>query len=201
MIGLLGSLGVGRAVFVGTSMGGLITMLAAAQAPQLLAGAVLNDVGPEIDPVGLARILGYAGVAKTAATWAEAAELSRAVNGAAFPDEHGEAFWAAVARRTFRERAPGEIVLDYDPRIARPAPPDAGPPPELWPLFDALSSIPALVIRGELSDVLMASTVAEMRRRKPDLIFASTPRVGHAPFMTEPGAWTALSAFLESAAL
>ncbi len=199
-LALLDRLGVDRAVFVGTSMGGLMTMLAAALAPQRLAGAVLNDVGPEIDPVGVERIRRYAGVAQSAATWDEAADLCRQTHGVSFPRERDGIFWATFARRIFRHEAPGRITLDYDPRIARFVRSDAGPPVDLWPLFNTLAAIPTLVIRGEITDVLMASTVEEMRRRKPDLAVASVPDVGHAPFMTEPPAWGALSAFLRGRA-
>ncbi len=96
----------------------------------------------------------------------------------------------------FRETAPGHLELDYDMEIARAFGADAGAPPDLWPLFDALRSIPTLVVRGEISDLLSASTVDEMRRRKPELEAVSVPDVGHAPFLTEPAAWDALAAFL-----
>lgn len=197
-LGLMDRLGVDRATFVGTSMGGLMTMVTAAQAPQRLAGAVLNDVGPEIDPAGLARIRTYAGVPKTATSWAGAAALIREINGPAFPREADPAFWDTFARRTFREAGPGRIELDYDPGIAGMMSPDesAAPPADLWPLFDALIPIPTLVVRGAITDVLMASTLEEMRRRKPDLKVASVPDVGHAPFLTEPAAWDALRSFL-----
>jgi pimeloyl-ACP methyl ester carboxylesterase len=195
MLGLLDALRIDKAVFIGTSMGGGMTMIAAAQAPDRLAGAVLNDVGPEIDPVGLERIRGYAGVARAAATWAEAAELCRQINGVSFPKED-DAFWLTFARRIFHEEAGGRIALDYDPDIAAGIRPEAGPAADLWPLFDALGPIPTLVIRGDITDVLMASTLDEMRRRKPDLAVAGVPDVGHAPFLTEPEAWAALSGFL-----
>jgi len=200
MLALLDRLAIERAVFIGTSMGGLMTMVAAAQAPQRVAAAVLNDVGPEIDPVGLERIRGYAGVARSAATWPEAAALCRQINGVAFPRERGEAFWMTFARRIFREDAGGRIPLDYDPRIAAGLGPTAGPPADLWSFFDALGRAPTLVVRGEISDVLMASTVDEMRRRRPDLAVASVPNVGHAPFLTEPEAWSALAVFLQDRA-
>jgi pimeloyl-ACP methyl ester carboxylesterase len=194
MAALLDSLEINKAVFVGTSMGGLMTLVAANLAPERLAGAVLNDVGPELDPAGLTRITSYAGAPKSASTWTEAAALARAINGAAFPKETDPAFWDAFARRTFRETAPGRIEPDYDPLVGPPP----GPPPDLWPLFEALKPIPTLVIRGALSDLLAASTVAEMKRRKPDLQTVEVPDVGHAPFMTEPAAWAALRAFLIS---
>lgn len=196
MLALLDRLGIAKAVFIGTSMGGLMTMIAAATAPQRLAGAVLNDVGPELDPAGVERIRGYVGKSGPAASWAEAAARCRDINGVAFPAETSDAFWLGFARKLFREEAPDRIVLDYDPAIARTVQPGSQDIAGLWPLFDALKPIPTLVIRGEISDILMLSTVEEMRRRKPDLGFVSVPYVGHAPFMTEPAAWSALRAFL-----
>jgi pimeloyl-ACP methyl ester carboxylesterase len=198
MLGLLDQLGVDKATFVGTSMGGLMTMIAASMAPQRMAGAVLNDVGPEFDPAGIARIQTYVGNATSAATWAEAAALCRDINGVAFPRETSEAFWIGFARKLFREEAPGRIVLDYDPAIARTVAPGSNDLANLWPLFEALKPIPTLVVRGEITDILMTSTIEEMRRRKPDLKVAHVPDVGHAPFLTEPAAWEALSAFLAS---
>ena len=198
MLALLDHLDIPRAVFVGTSMGGLMTMIAATTAPQRMAGAVLNDIGPEIDPSGLARIRGYVGGGAPAASWAEAAAACQAINGSAFPSETDQTFWERFARRIFREETPGRIVLDYDPAIARSIAPDGEAPPDasLWPVFAALQDIPTLVIRGEISDILAADTVAEMVRRKPDLATAVVPGVGHAPFMTEPAAWDALRPFL-----
>lgn len=197
MLALLDELKVDRAVFVGTSMGGLMTMIAATMAPQRIAAAVLNDVGPEIDPEGLKRIRSFAGKPKQATDWSGAAQLCRDINGVAFPDERGEDFWVGFAKKLFREKTPGEIVLDYDPAIARTVQEDSKDVVDLWPLFDALKPTPTLLLRGDITDVLMTSTVDEMRRRKPDLEIASVARVGHTPFMTEPEAWTALSEFLE----
>ncbi len=198
MFGLLDQIGVARAVFVGTSMGGLMTMIAAAREPQRLAGAVINDIGPELDPKGLERIRGYVAVTTPAAQWAEAAARCRAINGVAFPKETSEAFWVSFARKIFREEAPDRIVLDYDPAIARTVAEDSGDLADLWPLFDALKPIPTLVVRGAITDILMASTLEEMRRRKPDLEAVAVADVGHAPFMTEPDAWPALSAFIRA---
>ncbi len=195
MLGLLDRLQIGRAVFVGTSMGGLMTMIAAAQAPERLAGAVLNDIGPEVDPRGLERIRRSTGQAKIAADWTEAAAHCRATNGLAFPRETGERFWDAFAHRVFRETGPGRIELDYDLEVSR-ATLAAPAVANLWPLFDALGQIPTLVVRGELSDLLEASTVDDMRRRKPDLEAVTVPGVGHAPFLTEPAAWDAVASFL-----
>jgi pimeloyl-ACP methyl ester carboxylesterase len=196
MLALLDSLGVRRAVWIGTSMGGLMTMMAAATAPERLAGAVLNDIGPELDPAGLERIRGYVGGPATASTWEDAAELCRRMNGPAFPDERAASFWLTFARRLFREEAPGRIVLDYDPAISRTVREGSPDIADLWPLFEALRGTPCLLVRGEVSDILQASTVDRMRRRKPDLQTVTVPRVGHAPFLTEPEAWPALQSFL-----
>lgn len=199
MLALLNHLGIEQAVFVGTSMGGLMTMIAAATAPHRVAGAVLNDIGPEIDPKGLARIQSYVGQGKAIASWEEAAALCRGINGIAFPNETGDAFWMNFAHKIYREEAPGRIVLDYDPAIARTVAPGSNDIANLWPLFDALKPIPTLLVRGAITDVLMESTVEEMRRRKPDLIVASVPDVGHAPFLTEREAWAAVRDFVTRA--
>ena len=196
MLALLDHLGVHKAIFIGTSMGGAITMVSATLAPQRLIAAVLNDVGPEIDPAGLERIRGFVGLEKAARGWEEAAGLCRNINGLAFPNQSDPAFWLSFAKRIFREKGSGRIELDYDPQIRWSLAETSGPRPDLWPVFDALRSIPTLVIRGDITDVLMISTVAEMRRRKPDLTVASVHSVGHAPFMTEPEAWQALEDFL-----
>ncbi|MBL8542790.1 MAG: alpha/beta hydrolase [Hyphomonadaceae bacterium] len=199
MLALLDQLSVERAVYVGTSMGGLMTMITAAIAPQRIAAAVLNDIGPEIDPAGLARIQSYVGKTKPVETWADAIASTRILQSVAFPKETSDAFWEAFARRAYREEPDGRVVLDYDPAIAQafqPAP-DA-PAADLWPLFEALKPVPVLLVRGGISDLLSAATVEEMRRRKPDLKAVSVPDVGHAPYMTEPAAWAAIEDFLRS---
>jgi pimeloyl-ACP methyl ester carboxylesterase/predicted MFS family arabinose efflux permease len=199
MLALLNHLGIEQAVFVGTSMGGLMTMIAAATAPQRIAGAVINDIGPEIDPAGLARIQSYVGQGGPMGSWHEAASKCRSINGVAFPKEESEVFWLNFARKICREEAPGRILLDYDPAIARTVAPGSNDIVNLWPLFDALKQIPTLVVRGGITDILMESTVEEMRRRKPDLVVASVPNVGHAPFLTEPEAWAAVRDFVTRA--
>ena len=196
MVGLLDHLEIEKAVFIGTSMGGLMTMVAAMIAPQRIEQVVLNDIGPELDPVGIARIRSYAG--KTAGrfeNWQSAADAIRAINGVAFPNETENAFWLAFARKTCRE-SEDAIVLDYDPAISKSVAEGGDGDVDLWPLFDALRDIPTLVVRGALSDLLMVSTVEEMQRRKPDMSFVNVPDVGHAPFLTEPEAWPAIQGFL-----
>jgi pimeloyl-ACP methyl ester carboxylesterase len=191
-LGLLDSLGVGRCVAIGTSMGGLMAVLMNLMRPGVFAGVVLNDIGPELDPAGLARIRGYVGKSGPIADWADAAARIRAVNGVAFPDAD-DAFWNDFARKTAREMPDGTIRLDYDPAIAVPVQSDAGAaPPDLWGLFDALASVPVLVLRGALSDLLAPATVAAMAARHPDLTAVEVPRVGHAPTLSEPASSAAI---------
>jgi hypothetical protein len=169
-------------------------------APERLAGAVLNDVGPELSKVGLERVAGYAGRMPEIADWAGAADYARAINGVAFPD-YADADWMAFARRIFREDETGRPRLDYDPSISiARLPPDAPPQPSAWPAFERLADgRPLLLVRGAISDLLTAESAAEMRRRAPHMAYAEVPRVGHAPMLTEPSAQAAIAAFLEAA--
>ena len=196
-LGLLTACEVEEAVWLGTSMGGIITMVVGQFAPARIAGVIFNDVGPEIDPAGVARIASYVGgTAEPFASWAEAATAIRAVQGQAFPDADA-AFWDAFARRTCRERPDGRLELDYDPAIAEPFKQPAGAAPvDMWPLFDSLKEAPVLVVRGETSDILSAATVEKMRARRPDLAAVEVPRIGHAPTLEEPAAWEAIVDFL-----
>jgi len=195
MIGLLDKAGIAQVDALGTSMGGLMSMVLAGTAPDRLGGVALNDIGPVIDPKGLARIQGYVGGAGPFTSWAEAAEAIRAINGVAFPNETGEAFWLVFARRTCKERPDGLIELDYDPAISAAVKSGDVAPPELWPFFDAFGDKPLLVIRGALTDLLSTDTVEEMKRRKPHMVHVEIPAVGHAPTLSEPQAEAALDAF------
>jgi pimeloyl-ACP methyl ester carboxylesterase len=185
IVGLLASLGITRFVAIGTSLGGLLTMMLAASGADI-AAAVLNDIGPEIDPAGLARIRTYVGVAAAYPDWTAAAEAQRVAQGEAFPD-FTPADWLRFARRTMRENADG-IVFDYDMAIAQPFAQDDGatPAPDLWPLFDALGGRPVLVLRGGNSDILSAATAEAMQARLPGLDLVTLPGTGHAPTLDEP---------------
>jgi pimeloyl-ACP methyl ester carboxylesterase len=196
---LMDALGVAKAVFVGTSMGGLITLVIAASAPDRIAASVLNDVGPQLDPAGLSRIASYVGHVQPVASWAAAAEAARAVNGSAFPDRvDDEAYWMAFARRTHHAREDGKIELDYDPHIAlafADFDPDAAPA-DLTPYFQALSAKPVLSVRGGLSDILSDAALVRMRSLNPKLEAVTIENIGHAPTLEEPEAWDALLDFL-----
>jgi pimeloyl-ACP methyl ester carboxylesterase len=196
VIELLDGLAIPQAIFVGTSLGGLVTMSTAAIAPQRIAAAILNDVGPELGQVGLDLIQDYVGKGQRFASWEQAAEGIAAAQGPAFPD-YGPADWLATARRNCREDD-GEIVFDYDMAIAD-AFVTAGPTPkiDMWPLFAALATKPLLVVHGALSELLSAETVRKMRAAAPRARFVDVASVGHAPMLDEPEAAAAIDAFLD----
>lgn len=197
LMALLDDQAIGRAAFIGTSMGGLIMMTLAVMRPAAIAAAVLNDVGPEIAPEGLARIAGYVGITADVADWAGAAAYVRAGNGVVFP-HYGDADWDRMARRTFREDG-GRPVLDYDPDIAVPirAADPSAPAPDLWPFFHALvAGKPALLVRGSTSDILSVEIAGRMRAAAPHLALAEVPGVGHAPMLDESEAFDAILALL-----
>jgi len=204
LLALLDALAIGRAVFVGTSMGGLITMALAVTRPAAVAAAVLNDIGPEIAPAGIARISAFTGQAPNVTNWDEAADYAKRINALAFP-HYGPEQWARFAGRLFTEKD-GRPVLDYDPAIAvalKPPEPEPDkeppPPPDLWPLFKALASRPLLTVRGADSDILSRESVQKMREVAPQMAYAEVPGVGHAPMLDEPEALAAIDALLEAA--
>lgn len=198
VLALMDQQGISRAVFLGTSMGGLITMAIAIFRVKAIAAAILNDVGPEVSPVGLKRIASYVGKTPPVEDWAGAAAAAKLTNEIAFPGRPQE-FWDAFARRTHREDASGKPVLDYDPDINVPIR-AAGPKaltPNLWPFFNRLAKrVPTLLVRGETSDILDPAVVAKIRRRHRGLGYAEVPGIGHAPMLDEPEARAAILEFL-----
>ncbi|MDO9489227.1 MAG: alpha/beta hydrolase [Sphingomonadaceae bacterium] len=185
-----------RLVSIGTSLGGLITMLLAATQPGLLAGAVLNDIGPEIAPEGLARIKSYVGKGGNWPTWMHAARDIAAGNATVYP-RYEMTDWLRMAKQLCRVASAGRIVWDYDARIAEPFRlPGGEVGVDLWPALDALGEVPVLSLRGALSDVFAQATQAEMARRLPHLTAVEVPDVGHAPTLDEPVAIAAIERFL-----
>lgn len=198
MAGLIARLKLDRPALIGTSMGGLMAMVMASMAPAGYRGIVLNDVGPVVDPAGLARIGRYVGHSPPVTDWAAAAAFCRMTNGTSFP-HYTDEDWMRFAHRVFREGPDGVLRLDYDPAIAAGL---AGSdpsvvPPDLWPMWDALAALPILAIRGERSDILSPDTLAEMARRHPGMQTAIVPDVGHAPMLDEPVAANAIGRFLD----
>ena len=198
VVKLAHDLGIGRAVFIGTSMGGLITMTLAMRHLNLVAAAVLNDVGPALSPRGLQRIASYAGKGEVLASWSDAADYVREINQSAFPDNTAED-WARWARRAFSETAPGQFGMRYDPRIADSIRPDKLKPSSVLARFAfrrLARSRPTLLVRGALSDLIENEQLALMRAAAPKMAYAEVPNVGHAPMLTETAAQAALRDFL-----
>ncbi len=193
---LLDQLSIEKAVFVGTSLGGLVMMTIAAMAPERIAASILNDVGPDVDVAGVERILSYVGKDSRFRSWDEAAETIAANYGASF-DRYTHDDWLKMAKRNCREEN-CEIRFDYDMAIAEPFK-RTGPVPrvDLWPLFAALGSKPLLVVRGAKSDLLTEKTVARMEEVAPRMKLATVQGVGHAPELNEPEAIAAIDGFLD----
>lgn len=193
---LLTELGIEKFVAIGTSMGGLMTMLMAAKDASRIVAAVLNDIGPEIDPAGLAHIAGYVGQGRSFDTWMHAANSLRETHGASFPDYSIDT-WLEMAKRTMVLGQNGRLVLDYDMGIADPfKSANDTPQPDLWPAFKALSDTPTLLVRGELSNLLTEQTQSRMAREHSKLRTVTVPRVGHAPMLDEPESLAAIQALL-----
>lgn len=188
--------GIGKFVSIGTSMGGLMTMLMAARDPARIAAAVINDIGPEVDPAGLERIGNYVGQGRSFATWIHAARGLKEEHSAAFPDFDLEQ-WLVMAKRSMILGQNGRVSLDYDMAISEPFKrSDNAAPPNLWPAFDALRDVPLTLLRGELSDLLSDKTLAKMKERHPQMQSIIVPRVGHAPTLDEPESRAAIDALL-----
>lgn len=188
--------GLESAVFFGTSLGGLMAMIMAVGAPQRIAGVLLNDVGPELDPAGLERIRDYVGQGRNFPTWMHAARALEESQAIAFPD-YEISDWLAMAKRVMVVGSNGRIHFDYDMKIAEPfSQPGGEAGVDLWPCFEALAGRPALLLRGELSDVLSAATHREMAKRLKGSEAVVVPRIGHAPTLDEPEARAAIDRLL-----
>jgi pimeloyl-ACP methyl ester carboxylesterase len=194
---LLADLAITRFVAVGTSLGGIITMLLAATHPQWLAGAVLNDIGPKIEEAGLERIRGYVGSGGSHPSWVHAARALEEANRDVYP-AYGLEQWLAMAKRLYRLTSAGRIVLDYDMRIAEPlrvAGGEAGV--DMWPIMASFRATPTLILRGERSDLLSLATAERMITDiggQAELV--TVANVGHAPLLDEPDAATGIDRLL-----
>lgn len=186
MIALLDHLKLPRVAIIGTSLGGLMAMILAAGFPARVASIVVNDVGPEVAAEGLSKIQSYIDRATNVANWDDAAEDVRSLFAAVFPN-YQTADWQRMARQLYAEGEGGVPALDYDPHIAdifKDIEPQAL---AIWPVFDAIPPIPFGLIRGEISNILAPAVMAEMEKRRPDIVSATIPHVGHAPTLDEPG--------------
>lgn len=193
---LLAQQGIERFIAIGTSMGGLMTMMLAANKPGRIAAVVMNDIGPKVERAGIERISGYVGQGRSYPTWLHAARSISNAHGEAFPDYDLDE-WLEMAKRTMVVSQNGRISYDYDMAIAEPfKEPGGAAPADLWPAFDALKGVPMVLTRGELSDLLSPETVAKMRKINPAMTIVTVPRVGHAPMLNEPESREAIDALL-----
>lgn len=189
-----------KVVIIGTSLGGIVAMLLADQMPERVAAVVLNDIGPEVEAAGLARIREYVGQGRSFPTWMHAARALKEQAGVAHPD-FAIADWLRLAKRWMTVGSNGRIVFDYDMKIAEPfQQADGAGSFDMWSVFGALGGRPVLAIRGELSDILSAATLARMRRELPEMDVAIVPRTGHAPTLEEADARAAIARLLAQVA-
>jgi pimeloyl-ACP methyl ester carboxylesterase len=194
---VLTALRLAPAIFVGTSHGGVLAMMLARSRPTAIAGLVLNDIGPVIEPRALLQIKGHVGRLPVPRDFAEGAEILRGLFAARFPKLASED-WIAFARRTWREHG-GALAVDYDVRLARRLQVNLEhPPPTLWDEFDALAHVPLMVVRGANSTMLPAKTLNAMlaRRREADIVVV--PDQGHAPLLDTPRLTRRIAAFVAS---
>ena len=214
---LLDKLSIERVSIIGTSLGGLLANIMAAQSPQRIRAIVLNDIGPEVSPEGAQRIGSYVGRLSAVNNWEEAAEQAKTINSIALPDQSND-FWHRFARRSYRENENGIPQLDSDPMIGKAMVSSikaaalvgwfrrlhlirkvAGVYIDPWDSFRAVT-MPCLVLRGEFSDVLSPTSLAQMQRIKPDLETIQVAGRGHTPLLDEPEALAAIDQFLKQSA-
>lgn len=198
MAALLDHLNLKRVALIGTSMGGLMSMIMMKTMPDRICGVVLNDVGPVFEKSGLDRIAAYTSDTGPKAGWDDAARSVGEGQAEVFPD-YGPQQWMAFARRTYRELDDGRVALDYDPAITRTVAqvrPGLLTRIAMWKLYKEMTKIPLLLIRGDTSDILSEKTAAKMIRKHPDASLVTVPRVGHAPILDEPEAVEGIRNFL-----
>jgi len=214
---LVDKLAIREFIIIGTSLGGMIAMVMSSQQPERIKAVIMNDIGPEIDPVGYTRILSYAGIKADIKNWQDAAERSKFLSGQAAPGMSDD-FWQEFARKTYRENSEGIPELDMDLNIGEAIRKGVKPLRILaiirktgilkkfasmfidpWDSFRSMS-MPTLVLRGEISDILSYDILNRMAAVKPDLQRALIPNRGHAPMLDEPEALAAIDTFLQGLA-
>ncbi|MBS0325216.1 MAG: alpha/beta hydrolase [Proteobacteria bacterium] len=180
--------------WVGTSMGGLLGIVAAAQPNAPVGRLVVNDVGPFVEPAALVRIGSYFGTDRSFATFVEYEAYVREISAPFGPLT--DAQWEHLARTNGRQREDGRWTVGYDPRVAVPF--QSQPtPPDLWPQWDAIRC-PTLVLRGAVSDLLSPATARQMSERGPRARVIEFAGVGHAPMLLDANQIEPVMAFLRN---
>lgn len=191
---LLSALNIHRVVVIGTSLGGILAMGMGAAMPSVLAGAVLNDIGPEVETEGLDFIIRYIREDRPQANWDDAiATIKQMLPNLTFQDE---SIWLKMAQNTFRVCDDGKLRFDWDVNIVKPILAPSYSIPDMWPLFGTLRHVPVLALRGAESDILSPDCFRRMQVFKPDMAAVEVPRCGHVPTLAEPESRQALDAFL-----
>ncbi|NSX54914.1 alpha/beta fold hydrolase [Parasulfitobacter algicola] len=197
VLALLDHLGIQKVAILGTSRGGLIAMSLAITHPDRLAGVMLNDIGPVIDPGGLAVIMDYLGNRPGYKNFTEATAQLQIKQAKRFPGVN-LAQWDQHARNIWVQADDG-LDLRYDPLLRRAVQEQSatGTLPDLWPLYTAVTKMPHGLIRGQNSDILSAETAQKMCDLAAHTICTEVPDRGHVPFLNEPQAIAAITKWLE----
>lgn len=195
---LLAELNLEHYIALGTSLGGIVTMLSSATIQRKMVGAIINDIGPDIDPRGLERIKNYVGQGRSYETWAHAARGLSEGGDIMFPD-YTLNDWIGFAKKCCKLSSSGRIILDYDNRISEPFKVQGGEAGvDLWPAFKGLSDIPTLLLRGEISDILSAETAQKMVKQLRKATLSTIKNVGHCPALDEKDSVAAIAQFLST---
>lgn len=199
MITLLDALDLKSVILLGTSLGGLVSMLMTAMHPERIDAVMMNDIGPEANPKGIDRIKAYVCAPSTVNTWDDAINRTRDSLAEEYPDFQ-LADWVDFTHNLYGENAEGVPVLSYDPAIAQALiqSEDNAVPPDLWPIFKQMNSTPLLVLRGERSDILTLASVEKMQKNHPSMLYAEIPQRGHTPSLSERESLHAIDLLLES---
>lgn len=197
IITLLEAEALSSVILIGTSLGGLVSMLLTALHPQRVAAVVLNDIGPEVNTIGLEAVKQYISNPPPVNTWADAVASTRQSLGREYPD-FSDQEWIDYTQNLFRENEQGQPVLDYDSHIADviQQSDDNAVPANLWQAFETMKAVPQLLIRGQRSYILSPQCVEKMQQINPSMHFVEVPRCGHVPLLTEAVSLAAIDGLL-----